>query len=932
MTEATNRYGKATTVRSGDRVKVPSRPELGVGEVLRVSDVAGIYQADVVFDLPEGRRLETLPTNLLEPTGDLWARLAIGDFDDLESYRLKQIAFALVHSNTGGELSASRVNLLPHQILLVHDLVARQDRRFLIADEVGLGKTIETGMLLREMMARGEAERILIVTPAGLTRNWRDELEACFRLHFEILNQDFSDHGAATWERHHRVIASIDTLKVPRRVQRLLAAPTWDLVVFDEAHHLSRTKVGSKTTTTQNYKLSEALRGHTRDMLFLTATPHQGNAYQFWSIVQLLNDQLFASPEDLANHRGLLARVMIRRTKREVTDAEGRPIFCRRQVSIETFGLGPRERHFYERLSDYLREGYTVAGVSQVRTTANQRAIGFVMSTFQKIMSSSPRAILQALRRRLLVLLTRKQIELEAARRRGGALAEEIMRTQDEMLGLAREILGLDRDLNIDAEGYVARVRRRILRKLEESYETTSWSLDPDEEAEDGIFAEADIPNEIEKVRELIELVPDGRDRRFDTLVRALSDLTRANAGERFVIFTQYRDTLEFLREELGSIFGQHHIARIKGGPIEDKIAAVESFWEKDGARFLISTSAGGEGINLQIGRILFNYDLPWNPMAVEQRIGRIHRYGQRETVQVYNLVAEDTVEEQIYGILEEKLQEIARSIGRTDEAGNTLEDFRSEILGYLGGRPDYQDLYKKALMDRDYRRTEREMERMMAEALRAREALNALTQDLSDFNLEHFKELEGQYSLAELGAWVRDAILKLGGAAIPEGDFWTLVTPESLRQRHRLAPRYERVCFDRSLALRTRNIELGGIGHPLVDALLNEARNPGFEGAVSGLGEGKSVMAHYLVQRRDERGHQKGRTFHFVYDSTRDEVRKLHRLEFGGEQVAASRHTDISHARERIEAALQDAIMQWLPDRQSRAGLQISLTGVSVC
>ncbi len=493
----------------------------------------------------------------------------------------------------------------------------------------------------------------------------------------------------------------------------------------------------------------------------------------------LLNDQLFASPEDLANHRGLLARVMIRRTKREVTDAEGRPIFCRRQVSTESFGLGPRERHFYERLGDYLREGYNVAGVSQARTTSNQRAIGFVMATFQKIMSSSPRAILQALRRRLLVLLTRKQIELETARRRGAALAEEIMRTQDEMLSLAREILGLDRDLNIDAEAYVARVRRRILRKIEESYETTSWSLDPDEEAEDGVFAEADIPDEIGKVRELIGLVPDGRDRRFDTLVRAVSDLTRANAGERFVIFTQYRDTLEFLREELGSIFGLNRIAAIKGGPIEDKIAAVENFWQDDGAHFLISTSAGGEGINLQIGRILFNYDLPWNPMAVEQRIGRIHRYGQRETVQVYNLVAEDTVEERIYGILEDKLQEIALSIGRTDEAGNALEDFRSEILGYLGARPDYQDLYKKALVDRDYRRTEREMERMMAEALRARDALNALTQDLSDFNLEHFKELEGRYSLAELGAWVRDTTLKLGGAAIPDGDLWTLITPE---------------------------------------------------------------------------------------------------------------------------------------------------------
>jgi hypothetical protein len=220
----------------------------------------------------------------------------------------------------------------------------------------------------------------------------------------------------------------------------------------------------------------------------------------------------------------------------------------------------------------------------------------------------------------------------------------------------------------------------------------------------------------------------------------------------------------------------------------------------------------------------------------------------------------------------------------------------------------------------------------MMEEAVRAREALNALTQDLSGFNLEHFKGLEGRYTLMELGAWVRDVILKLGGAAIPDGDFWTLITPESLRQKHRLAPRYERLCFDRNLALRTHNVELGGIGHPLVDALLNEGQSPSFEGSVSGTGTGNSVMAHYLVQRRDERGHQKGRVFHFVYDTIKDEVRALSRLDFADTRLAGKSHTDISRARERIEAALQDAVMQWLPDRQSRAGLQISLTGVGVC
>ena len=229
-------------------------------------------------------------------------------------------------------------------------------------------------------------------------------------------------------------------------------------------------------------------------------------------------------------------------------------------------------------------------------------------------------------------------------------------------------------------------------------------------------------------MRQLVGLVPNGPDRRFETLARAVSSLRRDQVNERSASLpAQYRDTLEFLAEELGRMFGAEKIATLKGGPLDDKLAAMESFSaRKGGARFLISTSAGGEGVNLQIGRVLFNYDLPWNPMAVEQRIGRIHRYGQQDTVQVYNLLAEDTVEERIYGLLQGKLVDIAHSIGRVDDNGRPLEDFESDILGLLGSRPDYQELFKRALVDRDYQRTAKEIARMIAEANRAREALAA--------------------------------------------------------------------------------------------------------------------------------------------------------------------------------------------------------------
>ena len=928
MSEQASAYQFGSSVAPNDRVRVPSHPEFGIGEVLRVAETAGFYQADVVFDTPNGRRLETFPIELLEKTSDLWQRLASGAVDDATAYRVKQIAIDLAHSNSGGELSASRVNLLPHQILLVHDLVEMAERRMLIADEVGLGKTIETGMLLRELSARSEAIRVLIVMPAGLVKNWQNELRDCFRLHCSILGHDFNDYGTASWETHPWVIASIDTLKQPRRMQRLLGAPRWDVIVFDEAHHLTRTRAGNKTTTTQNYKLAEALRSHTRDLLFLSATPHQGNPYQFWSLIQLLNDQLFTNPDELSDHRGILGRVMIRRTKREVTDADGVPIFRRRQVNTERFPLAPREREFYDRLSEYLREGYTAAGINQSRTTRQQRAIGFVMATFQKIMSSSPRAIRQALRRRLLVLLARKQLALEAKRRSGAANSEAILKLQDEMLQVARAILGEQTTDNMDAEAYVLRVRRRLLKKLEEDYETTSWSLDGDEEAEEGVFAEADIPREIDKVRDLIDLVPKGTDRRFDRLVSAISDVCRQRPDERFVIFTQYRDTLEFLTEELGKIYGIERIARIVGGPLEDKIAAMESFWDPNGARFLLSTSAGGEGINLQIGHIVFNYDVPWNPMAVEQRIGRIHRYGQEETVQVYNLLAQDTVEEQIYGLLDQKLLEIARSIGKTDTQGRPLEDFRSDILGYLGSLPDYQDLYKRALVDRDYHRTDTEIKRMMEEALRAREALDSLAQDLGHFNLEHYRKLEGRYSLSELGEWVRSAILKLGGTAMPSGEFWSFICPESLQRKYRLLPKYEKVCFDRDLALRNRQCELGGIGHPLVDALLEETRSPTLAGEVAALGGG-AIGARYLVRRRDERGLVQSRIISLLYKTATGEIETLQHFPVDGLEQDPNGSADLGQARSAIESALEAEINNWLPSRQSRIGLNISLVGL---
>ncbi len=854
-------------ISTNSLVRIQGRTDLGVGEVLRVTEAGGRHQADIVFEQSDARRLETFPLERLVTERDHWERLDLGDLDPGQDFLLKQLAYSLPLANSGGELSNSRTDLLPHQILLTHDIVARKRRRLLIADEVGLGKTIETGMIIRELLSRNEARRILIICPAGLINNWQRELQDSFRLHFDVLSRDFTDSNPTVWETHHRVIASIDTLKQPRRRERLKAAPRWDLIAFDEAHHLSRTRYGRRIRTTQNYKLAGALRTCARDILFLSATPHQGDAYRFWSLIQLLDDSLFEDEKALLNHRGLLNRVMIRRAKREVTNAVGDPIFMRRQVISQTFVMATRERRFYDRLTDYLKEGYNAAGLGQTKTSSQQRAVGFVMTTFQKIMSSSPRAIRQALRRRLVVLLLRELMGLEDQVKRQGArprLSTRIVTLQNELRHLAIAILDLPELATRDAEAdaYISRMKKRLARK--QVKESTQWALDSDEFGDEkALYAGSDIPDEASKVRQLISLVPDGPDRKFNTLVRAVEQLRRENPAEKFIIFSQYLETVAYLREELGRLYGPDKITIIRGGPLEDKIAAIESFWEPDGAQFLLSTSAGGEGINLQVGRILFNYDLPWNPMAVEQRIGRIHRYGQRDTVQVYNLVAEDTVEERIYSLLEQKLFEIAQAIGKVNSVtGEVVEDFRSEVLGFLGASPNYQDLYRKALIDRDYQRTEREIAQALEQARQASEALRNLTQDLDTFNLEHYRQLQSELTLDDLRIFVEQGILNLGGTMLPDDDMFRLEVPKSLWIYPKVARSYEYVTFNRTLAMRRRRAQLLGLGHPLVDALIDYFQSPQVRGEVAVFQETNAISARYLIQANLEDDKQQ-RSYH---------------------------------------------------------------------
>lgn len=650
-------------------------------------------------------------------------------------------AHALPVMESASALTSAKIDLLPHQVVLTHRVATASPRRFLIADEVGLGKTIETALILRELASRGELNRALMVVPAGLVNNWHRELNEVFNLNFEVFGSegDITDRKSNAFAKHDRLIASIDTLKRPARIKRLLDAPRWDLVVFDEAHHLTAYRSGGKVRKTENYKLAEAMKAHARDLLLLSATPHQGNHFQFWMLIQLLNPTLFGSPEEMLDNRHRLNTVMFRRTKADACQPDGSPLFARRWVHTESFVMRDEERSFYEKLREYLEDGFNLA-----RRRGNEgRALGFLMAIFQKIAASSFAAVRRTLKRRMLML----------------TLHEALLRDRDldiegreKLMTDARELVHEEFSLPRDAVGrsevdrVLADLKYRLAKKLDQ--EALELASDPyaseyaSAHAEEAASSVVDLhlPEERLRIRDLLTAFPQARETKVQKLLDGLGTLWRQNSQEKIVIFATYLGTVDLIGREIENAYPGQGVVVLRGGDHGAKIAAERRFRQKDGPRVLVCTAAGREGINLQFARILFNFDLPWNPMDVEQRIGRIHRYGQNHTAQVYNLVLSDTIEGRIYLLLDEKLTEIARTVGKVDEEGNVAEDLRAQILGQLSERLNYDRLYQEALSDPELKRTRVELEAALSNSREAREVVFDLFQDLEGFSLDDYK------------------------------------------------------------------------------------------------------------------------------------------------------------------------------------------------
>jgi hypothetical protein len=321
--------GQAAAPGIGARV---SHPQFGPGVV--VSAESGGY-VRAFFESGERQVPVSSLSAALGRAERIVSAVAAGEARSRRAWLCWQ-AHALPLLEGAAGLTSAKIDLLPHQVVLTHRITTTSPRRFLVADEVGLGKTIETALILRELASRGELDRALMVVPAGLVNNWHREMNEVFRLDFEVFGSegDVTDRKSNAFAKHDRLIASVDTLKRKARIKRLLEeAPPWDLVVFDEAHHLTAYRNGKKVTKTENYKLAEALKGHARDLVLLSATPHQGDHFRFWMLVQLLNPTLFKSPEDMVDNRHRLNSVVFRRTK-------GRRLSTRRFAALRA-ALGP---------------------------------------------------------------------------------------------------------------------------------------------------------------------------------------------------------------------------------------------------------------------------------------------------------------------------------------------------------------------------------------------------------------------------------------------------------------------------------------------------------------------------------------------------------------------------------------------------------------
>ena len=544
-------------------------------------------------------------------------------------------------------IHTSEVRPLPHQLNAVYDIMLsaeHQPLRFLLADDPGAGKTIMAGLLIKELIARGDVKRCMIVCPGSLVEQWQDELRNKFKMNFTIMTNEGLQASGENWFKEHPLtICRVHKMAWDEELHSKISQAEWDLIICDEAHKMSASHTGGEVKYTHLFRLGELLGGRARNFLLMTATPHNGKEEDFQLFLSLLDPDRFEGrfrEEDHArNYEGLFRRAV----KEDLLTFEEKRLFPERIATTLNYQLSELESRLYEEVTRYVKDQFNAAD----RLTGNRKVtVGFALTSLQRRLASSPEAIYKS--------LTRRKEKLEA-------------RLQSEKLNL--------RGGNLSEDNTVPKIGED---DVEEYFENPAGE---DEEQESEIVDQAtaaqtiaELESEIHTLKGLEEtartLWASHMDRKWEELSSILSDNPEMKGEDgnrrKLVIFTEHKDTLNYLVRKIGAFTGRpESIVSIHGGLRRDERLNAQNLFKNDPhIHFLVATDAAGEGINLQCAHLMVNYDLPWNPNRIEQRFGRIHRIGQQMVCHLWNLVAPQTREGEVFGFLLRKLEEARQALG----------------------------------------------------------------------------------------------------------------------------------------------------------------------------------------------------------------------------------------------------------------------------
>ena len=715
-------------------------------------------------------------------------------------------------------IHTSLVDPLPHQISAVYgEMLPRQPLRFLLADDPGAGKTIMAGLFIKELIARSDLERCLVVAPGSLVEQWQDELGQKFNLEFDILTRDMieSSRSGNPFSDRDRLIVRLDVLARNEELQeKLMSGREWDLIICDEAHRMSATYFGGEVKYTRRYQVGQKLGQICRHLLLMSATPHNGKEEDFQLFMALLDGDRFEGRFRDGVHYADTEDMMRRLTKEELLRFDGRPLFPPRRARTVKYQLSEGEAALYTAVTEYVRNEMNRVERFADGDNKKRNNVGFALQILQRRLASSPAAIYQSLKRR------RERLENE--------LAEARLAAKGRRPGINEPAINPDLLGNIEEYG------QEEVDELEDLISTAATTAETVEQ----LALEVETLKGLESMA--LGVLRSGVDTKWTQLNRILDDelmIDAAGNRRKLIIFTEPKDTLHYLVEKVRARIGNPDAVDVIHGGVtrEERRKVIERFMQDKDLLVLIANDAAGEGVNLQRGHLMVNYDLPWNPNKIEQRFGRIHRIGQTEVCHLWNLVAADTREGEVYARLLEKLEAAREALGgRVYDVlgelfeGTSLKDLLFQAIQY-GEQEDVKAyLFRKVdgAVDQSH----------LLELLRRR----ALTNDtmpaakVEELRLEMERAEAQRLQPHHIQSFFVEAFQHLGGRLKrrEEGRWEVTHVPVRIRERDRqigtgapIQKQYERICFEKNKINQQPVAAFICPGHPLLEAVISLIR-----------------------------------------------------------------------------------------------------------